>query len=459
MFDLNTTLIVVSLLLVFVVLGVDVAVALGVTAFAGLFLVFGEVKVVLSYLGSTANQSLNDQVFAIVPLFILMGEFIARSGAAGDIYAAINRNLSRLPGRLAHATVLGNTVFSFVTGTSLASATTFTRIAYPEMKRFGYHRGFSLGVIAGSASLGLLIPPSIFMVIWGILTEQSIGSLFIAGIIPGFLLAAMMMLYISTVALIAPARVGIGHTEIKDTPAAPSTSDNGSETAGIVPPDDRIKSSVAISIIGIVAIICGSLGGIWMGFFTPTEGAGIGALMGLVLGLAKGMRWPQIQTTVLAVGRSSVPIMVLIFAAQLYSRMLALTGVGSAIADSLVGTGFGPIGTLAIMVGIWFVMGMLIDSVSIMLLTVPIFAPASVLLGFDPIAFALIGILAIEAGVLTPPFGLLVYAVKAVVPDDDVTLGHIFRGSIVFWGMLLGLSTAIAFLPDIATFLPGIIER
>ena len=458
MFDLNATLVVISLLLLFVVVGVDVAVALGVTAFAGLFLVFGDVQVVLSFLGSTANESLRDQVFAIVPLFILMGEFIARCGAAGDIYCAINRNLSRIPGRLAHATVLGNTVFSFVTGTSLASATTFTRIAYPEMKRFGYHRGFSLGVIAGSASLGLLIPPSIFMVIWGILTQQSIGSLFIAGIIPGFLLAGMMMLYISTVGWLAPARVGIGHSERVDAPPPPSTPETDPAIAEIVPPGDGTKRSVAISGIGILAIICGSLGGIWMGFFTPTEGAGIGALMGLALGIAKGMRWPEIQATVLAVGRSSVPIMVLIFAAQLYSRMLALTGVGAAVADSLVGTGFGPIGTLAIMFAIWFVMGMLVDSVSIMLLTVPIFAPASVLLGFDPIAFALIGILAIEAGVLTPPFGLLVYAVKSVVPDDDVTLGHIFRGSIVFWGMLLGLSTAIAFVPEIATFLPSIIE-
>lgn len=457
MFDLDTTLIVIGLLLLFVLIGVDVAVALGVTAFVGLFLVFGEVPVVLSFLGSTATESLRDQVFAIVPLFILMGEFIARSGAAGDIYESINRNLSRIPGRLAHATVLGNTVFSFVTGTSLASATTFTRIAYPEMKRFGYHRGFSLGVIAGSASLGLLIPPSIFMVIWGILTDQSIGALFIAGIIPGFLLAGMMMLYISTVGLLAPHRVGIG-ADIPPDRDMPAFGQAEAETAGYEPAFGGVKQSIAISGIGIVAIICGSLGGIWMGFFTPTEGAGIGALMGLVLGLAKGMRWPEIQETVLAVARSSVPIMVLVFAAQLYSRMLALTGVGSAVADSLVGTGFGPLGTLAIMVAIWFVMGMLIDSVSIMLLTVPIFAPAASLLGFDPIAFALIGILAIEAGVLTPPFGLLVYAVKAVVPDDDVTLGNIFRGAIVFWGMLLGLSAAIAVVPAIATFLPRAIS-
>ena len=168
------------------------------------------------------------------------------------------------------------------------------------------------------------------------------------------------------------------------------------------------------------------------------------------------MRWPEIIDAVLAVAKTSVPIMVLLFAAQLYARVLALAGVGTAVKNYFIGTGLEPWQILTVMVIIWFVMGMLIDSVSIMLLTVPIFAPLAVALGYDQVAFALIGILAIEAGILTPPFGLLVYAVKAVSPDKNVTLMQIFIGSTPYWIMLMIVMIAIANIPEIATWLPTI---
>jgi tripartite ATP-independent transporter DctM subunit len=455
MFEANITLVVIGLLLLMVFAGIHVAVSLGVTAMVGLYLVFkGDVGLVTFMVGSTGYEAIRAYVFAVVPLFMLMGEFIARSGAAADLYNAINKNLSRLPGRLAHATVLGNALFAFVTGTSLASATAFTRIAYPEMKRHGYHRGFALGSIAGSACLGMLIPPSLFMVVWGILTEQSIGILFIAGVIPGFLLAALMIVYILGVALVAPSVVG-GKSR-GPAPQAVGADVVRSEIEDV--PDDiaEQKGSSIVSFIGLFGVIFGVLGGIWLGWFTPTEGAGIGAILGLVLGVSKGMRWPDIYDAVLAVGKTSVPIMVLLFAAQLYSRVLALAGVGTAVQDFFVGTGLEPWQILTVMVIIWFVMGMLIDSVSIMLLTVPIFAPMAVALGYDPVAFALIGILAIEAGILTPPFGLLVYAVKAVSPDKDVTLMQIFVGSTPYWIMLMIVMVAIANVPGIATWLPAL---
>ena len=484
MFSADITLVVIGLLLLMVFAGIDVAIALGITAMVGLFWVTGgDLALTLNFLGSTATEALRAYVFAVVPLFMLMGEFISRSGAASDLYNAINKNLSRIPGRLAHATVLGNALFAFVTGTSLASATTFTRIAYPEMKRHGYNRGFALGSIAGSACLGMLIPPSLFMVVWGILTEQSIGLLFIAGVLPGFLLAGLMIVYIFGASLAMPRLVGIG-VEPEPTPQAvgadvvkgagsgldAEVAQPGGSTWDTFAGGDTVKDgspgadaeldlsggSVWISFAGILTAMVGVLGGIWVGWFTPTEGAGIGALLGLVLGVAKGMRWPEIFEAVLAVGRTSVPIMVLLFAAQLYSRTLALAGVGAAVQDFFIGTGLGPFGILAVMVVIWFVMGMLIDSVSIMLLTVPILAPLAIELGFDPIAFALIGILAIEAGILTPPFGLLVYAVKAVVPDPDVTMIEIFAGSTPYWIMLLMVMVAVALFPGIATWLPGL---
>ena len=447
MFDANITIIVIGLLLLMVFAGIHVAVALGVTAMAGLYLVFkGDISLLTFMVGSTGYEAIRAYVFAVVPLFMLMGEFISRSGAAADLYNSINKNLSRIPGRLAHATVLGNALFAFVTGTSLASATAFTAIAYPEMKRHGYNRGFALGSIAGSACLGMLIPPSLFMVVWGILTEQSIGILFIAGVIPGFLLAGLMLFYIFMVSMVTPSIVG-GRSDL-------STSD------GIQEPmeSDEKPQSQLVSFIGLFGVIFGVLGGIWVGWFTPTEGAAIGAVLGLILGICKGMRWPEIYEAVLAVAKTSVPIMVLLFAAQLYARVLALAGVGTAVQNFFIGTGLDPWQILAVMVIIWFVMGMLIDSVSIMLLTVPIFAPIAVALGYDPVAFALIGILAIEAGILTPPFGLLVYAVKAVSPDKDVTLMQIFIGSTPYWIMLMLVMIAIANVPEIATWLPSVVR-
>ena len=196
MFDFGTAGLIIALLLGLVLLGVHVAVALGVTSAVGIYLVTGKMRIVEATLASTAAEALRDFTFAVIPLFMLMGEFIGRSGAITDIYVAINRGLKKIPARLAIATVLGNTVFSFVTGVSIASAAAFSRIAYPEMKAHNYDRGFSLGTIAGSSCLGMLIPPSVLMIVWGILTEQSIGRLFLAGVLPGILLAALFVLYI-----------------------------------------------------------------------------------------------------------------------------------------------------------------------------------------------------------------------------------------------------------------------
>ena len=159
-------------------------------------------------LGSTAYEALRDYVFAVIPLFMLMGEFIGRSGAVTDVYKGINRGLRRIPGRLAIATVLGNALFSFVTGVSIASAAAFSRIAYPEMKRHGYDRGFALGTVAGSSCLGMLIPPSVLMIVWGILTEKSIGQIFLAGVLPGIMIAGLYCLYVLVVAVVQPYKVG-----------------------------------------------------------------------------------------------------------------------------------------------------------------------------------------------------------------------------------------------------------
>jgi C4-dicarboxylate transporter, DctM subunit len=456
-FEVDTAIFLVVSLVVLVAIGVHIAIALGITSALGIFLVTGgnagiyarAFNTTQSMLAATAYEAIRAYVFAVIPLFMLMGEFIGKSGTVTDVYRGINRLLHKLPGRLAIATVVGNALFSFVTGVSIASAAAFSRIAYPEMKRHGYHKGFALGAIAGSSCLGMLIPPSVLMIVWGILTEQSIGQLFSAGVIPGLLLATLFIVYVVGFSLLRPAAVGIGTGQGK--PA--TTSD-----AEVVDDEEEVSTfQFLISLIGIIAVIVAVLGGIWFGIFTPTEAAGAGALIGLALGIIKGMRFRDIIDSILSVGRTSAPILLLLITAALYSRTLAMTGMANAIESLFLGSGMEPWMILTVMVLVWFALGMIIDSISIMLLTAAIFAPIAVSIGYDPIAFAIIAIIAIEAGLYTPPFGLLVYTVKASIRDiePDINVMTIFKSATPYWIIMLITMVIIINFPEIATYLPN----
>jgi C4-dicarboxylate transporter DctM subunit len=455
-FEVNIAVVLLVSLVVMVVMGVHIAVALGIASALGVYLVTGNFGVVERMLASTAYEALRDYVFAVIPLFMLMGEFIARSGAVTDVYKGINRGLRRIPGRLALATVLGNALFSLVTGVSIASAAAFSRISYPEMKRHGYHRSFALGTIAGSSCLGMLIPPSVLMIVWGILTEKSIGALFLAGVIPGLMVAGMFCLYILGVAILRPEVVGAAGASVSGAP--PIAGNPAPAAASAIDSLEAVdRFALWTSTFGIALVVVTVLGGIWFGFFTPTEGAGAGAFIALLLGIIKGMRFREIIQCVLSVGRTSAPILILLVTASLYARTLAMTGVTSAIQEAFLQTGLAPAVILLIMVGIWFVLGMVIDSISIMLLTVIIFEPIAVSVGFDSIAFAVIGVLAIEAGLLTPPFGILVYTVKSAIDDKDISVWDIFASSTPYWVVLLIAVVLVALFPGIATYLPNLV--
>jgi C4-dicarboxylate transporter, DctM subunit len=435
------TLLVIASLVGLLALGIPIVIALGLMSFGGVAYVTGSVDTAISILSTTSYEALRDYVFAVIPLFILMGEFVARSGAASDLYNSINRAMVRVPGRLAVATVLGNAVFAAVVGVSVASAAAFSRIAYPAMCREGYDKTVSLGCIAGSSALGMLIPPSVLMIVWGVLTQMSIGKLFMAGFIPGLALAGMYAIFCIGYALFRPELFG-GDKAARE------------RQTGYSPPP--LTTPELVGTAGCLLLIFLVLGGIWFGWFTPTEAAGIGALLALVLAVAKGMRWSGIREVISETGRTSAPILFLLIFAQMYSRLLALGGVGGVIQSFILGTGLSPGLIVLAMVLVWFVLGMFIDSVSIILLTVPIFAPIAAALGIDPLAFAIIGILAIEAGIITPPFGLAVFTVKACIDDPDVRLGQIFRGAAPYWVMLLMLAGAIYIWPRIASWLPNI---
>jgi len=452
-FEVNIAVILVVCLVAMVAIGVHIAIALGMTSALGIFLVTGAdsyaFETVQRMLAATAYEAIRAYIFAVIPLFMLMGEFIGRSGIVTDVYRGINKLLHRIPGRLALATIIGNALFSFVTGVSIASAAAFSRIAYPEMKRFGYDKGFALGAIAGSSCLGMLIPPSVLMIVWGILTEQSIGQIFAAGVLPGALLMTLFLIYVVFMALWKPKVVG-GDANSE---ALIDKQLNGNKEGEVS------TNQFIVSLLGILVVIFAVLGGILSGVFTPTEGAGAGAIIGLVMGIIKGMRFRDIIDAILSVGRTSAPILLLLVTAALYSRTLAMTGLANAIEGVFLDFGMDPWMIISVMVLIWFLLGMIIDSISIMLLTAAIFAPIAVQIGYDPIAFAIIGIIAIEAGLLTPPFGLLVYTVKSAIDSEgeNVSVMQIFKSASPYWMIMLVCMVGIVIFPEIATYLPNLL--
>lgn len=425
-----------AILMVLVFLEVHIAVALGVASAFGVYLMLGSADIALSVLSGTAYEALRKDIFIVIPLFVLMGEFISRSGAARDIYTICNRAFMKVPGCLAVATVSGNSIFAAITGVSIASAATFSRLAYPEMVALGYNKNFALGVVAGSACLGMLIPPSILMIIWAVLTEISIGALFIAGLIPGLLLSSLFIAYCVIGAKLNPEMAP---------PCSPSDFEN------VTASQRRSELISGLSVIGLIVVV---IGGIWGGFLTPTEAAGFGAIGALLVGLVKGMRGQDLLDAIYRAGKTTAPIMILLIAASMYSRFLAMGGAVTVINGTILSISDNPIIIMMMLFFIWLILGMFVDSTSIILLTVPIFAPIAATLGIDQLAFAIFGILVIEAGLLTPPFGLLIFTVKSAVPDPSVTLGMIFRGSIPFWIMILITAVLVLMFPGLASWLP-----
>lgn len=420
-------------LLVLVVVGVPIVFAFAASAALGLYFALGGLDPMINLLQQSALSGIKEYNFIVIPCFTVMGMLIAHCGAASDLFNVVNRGLRGVPGRLAVATVGGNAVFAAVTGVGVAAAAAFSHVAYPAMREANYSRSFATGCIAGSSVLGLLIPPSVFMIVWAILTEQSVGKLFAAGVFPGLLLAFLYAVYCMVYAKLRPA-------------AAPE-----------VAHDERValtRSQIGGS-LGVGLLIAVTLGGIWFGYFTPTEGSAIGLIGAALLAWAKGMRWRGVFDAFVESGRTVTPIMLLLLTATIYSKLIALNGIPQEVQALLESMGLGTGGTLLFMVAVWFVLGAMIDSISIMLLTVPIFWPVAQALGIDPIMFALIGILVIEAGVLTPPFGIGVFVVKAAIPDRNITVSEIFMGSVPYWVLILFLAWLIYVWPPLATWLPS----
>lgn len=427
-----------GMLIALILVGVPIGVSLGSVSLAAIWLLFDNWDIAIGTAGSVAFSMLREYAFGTIPLFIIMGNFIAASGAARDLYTMTNRGLRRIPARLAVATVIGNTIFAAISGVSVAAAATFSRIAYPQMRRYNYDRPMALGVIAGSAMLGMLIPPSILLIFWGVLTEISIGKLFVAGILPGLMVAGLFILFLVVTALRHPEKAPYRLADA-------AVDDDGNAPLGW---------PVLISGGLILALVLLVIGGIWLGLFTPTEAAGIGALCALLIAIVKGVSWRGILDGIISAGVTTAPIMFLLLMAGLYSRFLVTGGSLDLLTDWIIHAGFGPISLLIVMTVVWLALGTLLDSSSIILLTVPVFAPIAHSFGYDPLVFAIYGILIIEAGLLTPPFGILVFVVKGSVPEN-VPLAEVFRGAVPYWLLICLAAVILMMVPGIVTYLPN----
>ena len=433
MTGLEIGIIAIILLILLIYLGMPIGFAMLFISLGGVALIRGE-GVAFRMAGSVARDSLKDYLFAVVPLFVLMGLLVTVSGVGKDTFDVFQSALRRIRAGLGVATVFANAVFASITGISIASASVFSRVAVPEMVRHGYTRKFATGVVAGSSVLGMLIPPSLLMIVYAVLAEESVGRMFLAGIGPGLLLAALFSLVIVLLATFRPEFVF----------------DRSEDHEGIslTVPQMTGKGVPILSLMGLV------LGGLYGGFLNPTEAGAIGALGALVIAamrgsLGGGTLWKLMVET----GQITVSVLFLVMAASFFSRMLAMSGLPAALGDALLSGPVGPWGFLLLYLAVVVALGCIIDSISIMLILLPIAVPVAQAAGFDMIWFGVMTVIAVEIGLLTPPFGLSVFTIKSALNDPNLPLGDIFRGAFPFVVAMLVCLVILTIFPGIATWL------
>lgn len=424
----------VVLLLAAVYFGMHIGVALVLTSFVGVALL-KDPTIAARMAAAAAGDSLREYLFGVIPLFVLMGLLVSVSGVGRDTFDVFEWLLRKVRGGLGVATVGANAVFAAITGISIASASVFTKVAVPEMIRHGYRPGFAVGVVAGSSVLGMLIPPSLLMIIYGVLAEESVGRMFLAGIVPGLLLAAAFSLMIVGMVRIAPHRVLADATRV----VAASHETLGSAAAKALP-------------IGLLIVLV--LGGLYGGLFTATEAGAVGAAGALSIALARRrLDVPRFWRVLVETGHITVSVLFLVMAASLYSRMLALTGLPAGLAGALTEWGFGPTGFLVAYIAIVILLGCLVDSVSIMLIMLPIVLPIVRGFGMDLIWFGVITVVAVEIGLLTPPFGISVYTVKSALDDRSIGVRQIFAGAFPFVLCMVAVLAVLVAFPSLSVTL------
>ncbi len=423
-------------IVVLVYLGFWVPFALMLSSYVGVWLIKDSSILAGKLLALAASETISSYFFGVVPLFVFMGNVVSATGMGEDAYDVANQAFRKIKGGLAIGTVGANAVFAAITGISIASAAVFTKIAVPHMIRFGYSPRFSVGVVAGSSVLGMLIPPSLLLILYGILTEQSIGDLFVAAIIPGILLATVFGLGIFILSFFWSSLVFNERNK------------KGSHIELMKFSEFFWKSFPLVFLIVVV------LGGIYGGVFTPIEAGAIGSLGAVLVGLFKRRLTFKILWEVLVeTGYITAAISFLIIAAQMYARMLALSGMPAEFGSFVVGSELSIMTMIILYIVLVIIMGTILDSGSIMLILVPLMYPILVSLNIDLIWFGIVTVIAVEVGLLTPPLGISVFVIKSSLDDKSISLGDIFLGAAPFAVMMVVVLFLVIAFPILTTAL------
>jgi C4-dicarboxylate transporter DctM subunit len=417
-------------MLVIIFTGIHIGVGLIVLGFASIWIMFGNPNIAINTVKLASNEFLRSYFFGVIPLFVLMGLIVNESDIGSDTFDVARWMLKKVKGGLGVATVLANAIFAAITGSSIASAAVFTKVAAPHMMKHGYTPKFAVGTVAGSSILGMLIPPSLLLIIYGFVAEQSVGLLFLAAVIPGIILATAFGLAIVGMAHFWPSYVG-------------NPSDGG---------DVDIKiGEAAKMVLPVFILIVAVLGGIYGGIFTPVEAGAVGAAGALIIAtLKRRLTWEKLWRVLLETGHTTVSVLFLILAANIYGRMLALSGLPQSVGELIGSMNLGFLGFMALYILLVVILGMFLDSISIMLIVLPLVLPIVQAFGGDLIWFGIITVIAVEMGLLTPPLGIAVYVVKSTITDASITLNQIFAGAFPYVVIMFIVTILLVIFPQLS---------
>jgi len=428
------------LLLVLIFCGIHLSTSLMFTSLVTVFFFTGRFAVAMNVLAQSAWGAVRQYMFGVIPLFVLMGLFANLSGASKDLYDSASLMLKKVRGGVGVATVVANAIFAAITGVTVASAAIFTKIALPQMLRLNYNKKFALGTISGSAILGMLIPPSLLMIVYGSQADVSIGKLFVSAIIPGIIMTIAFIIVILIVGKVKPSYIP--------------------EVEQLTEEEKKDYWKIVLKPWPIIVLIIVSLGGIWGGFFTPTEAGGVGAFGAFLIVLfKKGFKKKEIWETLLSAGSTSGSVLILLVSASTYSKTLSMCGIINSISAFVEGLNIAPLGVILIFILILMILGCILDSTSILLLTTPLMCPIVRDMGYDMVWFGLVMIIAIETGMITPPFGMNVFTVKSslygIKGCENTTVNDIFAGSTPFLIAIIVVDLLCVFVPSLVTYLPN----
>ena len=418
------------ILFVLMLLRVPVGMAMGLVGISGYALIAGGGPA-LKLIGQTSMRTVTDYTFGVIPMFMLMGAFVSVSGVSRELFRAANAMVGHLRGGLGMATILACGGFAAICGSSVATAATFSTVAYPEMRRYGYPQSFSTGVIAAGGTLGAMLPPSTVLAVYAVITQQDIGKLFMAGVLPGLLAMTMYVLTIGVIVAVRPKMLPAGERK---------------------PWSERLLAlkDVWASLVLFAFVI----GGLYGGVFTPTEAGGVGAGGAFLLGvLRRKLDRAGIRTALLQATRTAAAVFTVLIGALLFGYFLTITQTPQKLTEFLTGLGIGRYGVLAVIMVMYLVLGCLMDAMAMIILTVPIIFPVIMHLGFDPIWFGVIIVMTVELGLIHPPVGMNVFVIKSVV--QDVSFTTIFKGVVPFVLTDIARLVILIAFPIIALWLPG----